>query len=634
MIYCRTLGPVEVSVDQAPAPPELLWKKNLALLLYLARASTHRCTRDHAIGLLWSEKDESAARHSLREAVRVLRRLAGESQVKAEGDQIQLVDGTIELDTDRFDHLAKAGDWAGAARLVAGEFLEGFSVPDASPFEDWLTAERLQWRMRAIDALVRCAEQRLAAGDTAGAEEPARRALKLEPLSDRAVRTLMRGLALAGDRSAALDLFAHFSASAKKERDGHIDPETEALANRLRAAREWHLPQEALSDGGGVDWKRAPLVGRERELSAILEQWREAASGRLGMVVIEADAGAGKTRLAEEVIARVALEGGTCLSMRAVAADLDHPLSAVLGLARGGLLDAPGVAGTHPSALAALTGQITEWAERFPKAARDEDPWKPGPALSEILRATSVERPVLMIIDDAHWVDEPSYEVLEAIARDLAGAPILILFGTSSEPSASKLGELRTRIGRDIPGISVSLSALGADSLRALAHWALPSYSAEEADRLARRIGADSAGLPLLAVEICHAVAAGLDLNATSGAWPQPLRTLDQTLPGELPDTMVAAIRVGFRRLSREAQAALTATAVLGDRVEAQLIGRATGLEGQALNAALDELEWRRWLVAEPRGYAFVARIVREVVERDMITAGQRQRIVEAVDRP
>jgi hypothetical protein len=43
---------------------------------------------------------------------------------------------------------------------------------------------------------------------------------------------------------------------------------------------------------------------------------------------------------------------------------------------------------------------------------------------------------------------------------------------------------------------------------------------------------------------------------------------------------------------------------------------------------ALDELEWTRWLVAEPRGYAFLARVVRDVIARDMLTPGQRKRLL------
>ena len=56
-------------------------------------------------------------------------------------------------------------------------------------------------------------------------------------------------------------------------------------------------------------------------------------------------------------------------------------------------------------------------------------------------------------------------------------------------------------------------------------------------------------------------------------------------------------------------------------------------LDSAELGRALDELEWHRWLVAEPRGYSFVARIVRQVVERDMLTPGQRRRVLEAAGR-
>ncbi|MGH7645258.1 MAG: hypothetical protein ACREMR_06700, partial [Gemmatimonadales bacterium] len=149
-----------------------------------------------------------------------------------------------------------------------------------------------------------------------------------------------------------------------------------------------------------------------------------------------------------------------------------------------------------------------------------------------------------------------------------------------------------------------------------------------------RRVRADSAGLPLLAVELLHAVALGLTLDDTRGAWPKPLNTLDQTLPGDLPDAVVGALRVGFRRLSAAAQTVLAAAAVLGERVPSAALGGATGLDGAALNGALDELEWQRWLIAEPRGYAFVARIVREVVARDFVTPGQRQRMLDAASPP
>ncbi len=238
-----------------------------------------------------------------------------------------------------------------------------------------------------------------------------------------------------------------------------------------------------------------------------------------------------------------------------------------------------------------------------------------------------------MLVDDVHWLDRESLLILSAALRDLADAPLFVLLTTAAHPPRPELDELRARIGRDLPGAAVRLGPLRAAALRELARWALPTYSALELDRVTRRVSTDSAGLPLLAVELLHAVALGLDLGRVHGTWPQPLRTLDQSLPGELPDAVVAAIRVGFRRLSPGAQTVLVAAAVLGGRVDRDTLREATSLEDDAVAGALDELEWGRWLAAEPRGYSFVARIARIVVAEEMTTAGQKRRIREAMNR-
>src|SRR2546428_5049275 len=136
MIFCRTLGPVAVSVDGGSAPPELLWRKNLALLVYLARSPKRARAREHLIGLLWGHKPEGAARHSLNEAVRVLRRHVGDGGVETEAGQVRLVAG-VELDTERLDRLLAAQDLRGAGELVAGGVLEGFAVSGASAVDGW-----------------------------------------------------------------------------------------------------------------------------------------------------------------------------------------------------------------------------------------------------------------------------------------------------------------------------------------------------------------------------------------------------------------------------------------------------------------------------------------------------------------
>jgi len=625
MILCRTLGPVAVSVDGGSAPPELLWRKNLALLVYLARSPKRARAREHLIGLLWGDKPEGAARHSLNEAVRVLRRHAGDGGVETEAGQVRLVAGAVELDTERLDTFLAAKDYRGAVELVAGEFLEGFAVSGASAFEDWMTAERALWRGRSADALLRRADELLGTGDLMGAHETAQRALGLDPTSDVAVRAAMRCRALGGDRAGALECYETFAARLAGEVDTEPDTDTKALAERVRRERAWRLPVGAGAGAGraageAAESRRAPLVGRARELARLLEAWTACRRDRRAAVaIVEGDAGTGKTRLAEELLGRARLDGAAVAAVRAVEADRDQPWSGVLGIARGGLLAIPGVAGASPAALAEL---------------RDQGAPAPGlgRSLVEGLRAVCEEQPVVVLVDDAQWLDRESLLTLVAVVRDLAREPLVILFTVAPQPARAELDELRVRIGREVAGTAVRLEPLSGDALRDLARWALPQYNELELDRVARRVATDSAGIPLLAVELLHAVAMGLDLRETKGAWPEPFKTLDQTLPGELPDAVVAAIRIGFRRLSPDAQRALAVAAVVGGRVSRETLGSGSGLQGEGLHAALDELEWQRWLAAEPRGYALVARIVRDVVAQDMVTEGQRQRILAAID--
>src|SRR2546426_7563504 len=174
--YCRVLGPVRVTVAGADAPAELLWRKHVALLVYLARSPRKSRTREHLIGLLWSDRDERQARHSLSEALRVLRRALGEEGVVADVDQVRLAPDAVALDCDRFTELCQRGEWIAAAALVDGEFLEGLAIPEANDFENWLAAERALWRAQALEALVRYAEWLLARGDARGAAGVALRA--------------------------------------------------------------------------------------------------------------------------------------------------------------------------------------------------------------------------------------------------------------------------------------------------------------------------------------------------------------------------------------------------------------------------------------------------------------------------
>src|SRR3954466_8914449 len=141
MISCQTLGPGGLGYDGGPAPSELLWRKHLALLIYLARSPRGR-SREHLVGLLWADKPESAARHSLNEAIRVLRRYLGDASVETSGGLVRLLPEVVILDLDQLERFAEGGQWQAGAELIAGEFMEGFAIAGASEFENWLANER------------------------------------------------------------------------------------------------------------------------------------------------------------------------------------------------------------------------------------------------------------------------------------------------------------------------------------------------------------------------------------------------------------------------------------------------------------------------------------------------------------
>ena len=137
----------------------------------------------------------------------------------------------------------------------------------------------------------------------------ARRALLLDPLSEPAARTAMRARALAGDRAGALACFEELAARLG-EMGAAPDAETRALAERVRRERTWRLPRPAGDPERGEVPRRAPLVGRAAELERLLNVWAECRRDRHPIVsVVEGDVGTGKTRLAEEVVARARLDG-------------------------------------------------------------------------------------------------------------------------------------------------------------------------------------------------------------------------------------------------------------------------------------------------------------------------------------
>jgi hypothetical protein len=430
----------------------------------------------------------------------------------------------------------------------------------------------------------------------------------------------MRALALAGDRAAALRVAEGLARALSDAISAAPNPETVRLIERIREAR---LGRRVLAAPQAAR-PRPPLLGRSAELALAAAAWERAQAGRGQVVFVQGEPGEGKTRVLEELAARARLDDATVAVTRAVPAEREW--SAIAGLLTGGLSDAPGLASAPSAALASLGALDPDLGVRF-RSGGVQPPMPVGDALVAAAIAAAEERPLLLVLDDAQWLDAATLATLPALARDTARRRVLLLLGVAcGAPEAQRFDALRSRLGRDLEGSVIRLGRLDRAALERLVTWALPTYGAEERDRLVRRVEGDTAGIPLLAVALLEAVAGGYALLPEPPAWPSAARTLVDSLPGDLPPAVVGAVCLRFRRLPVTAQHVLGAAAALGGRGNVGQLARATGLESGAVAQALDVLEWERWLAADARGYVFAAPIERDIVLQEMVTPGQARR--------
>ncbi|MDX1577492.1 MAG: BTAD domain-containing putative transcriptional regulator, partial [Gemmatimonadota bacterium] len=569
MIRLELLGPPELSVDGEPPPRELTWRKNLGLLVYLARSPRGQRSRDHLAEVFWPDRDEKDARHSLNEALRVVRKHLPDGALETEMDQVNLDRSALSMDADDFMDALEAADPHRAAMLIRGEFMEGFGIPESNAFEDWLSAERRSWRGHFVEVLVSVATAALEEGDLTTARLAADRARAVDALADAPVHISMECAALAGNPTSALARFRAFAEHLEQELGLEPPAALATLAERIHEQRE--IASDELRGEESALSRRLPLVGRGEALREALEAVRACRrEAEPALLVVSGPPGSGKTRLGEEIGLRARLEGFDVAELRCDVGDREDPTDVI-----------------------ALAEDATERA------------------------------PVLIWVDEAQQLDAEACAALAPTKRRFGDHPVAVLLTATSSPPSPALDELAARIGRDFPGHSVELSALSAADLARLARAVLPKWDHGEIERLARRLHRDTGGLPLLSVDMLHALRLGLELESEDeepAPWPEPARTMDQTFPADIPGPLVAAIRVGFRRLSPEAQDVLKAGSLLTGRFTAEQLARGLEIEPDRLREALDELEWRRWLVAEPRGYDFVAQLHRTVVERDMMT--------------
>lgn len=237
-IRFRTLGSLDlVAADGRRLLSVLAQPKRVALLAYLAVGSNRGFKRrDTLLGVFWPEIEQERARHSLRQAVYVLRQGLGADVVISRGDEeIGIASEELWCDALAFERAIDERRLEEALEAYAGDLLPGFFLADAPEFERWLETERQRLRRLASDAAWFLADTRRETGNRAGAAQWARQAAELSPWDESALCRLIQLLDELGDRAGAIRAYERFANRLDEEYEAEPAPETRALIEKVRA---------------------------------------------------------------------------------------------------------------------------------------------------------------------------------------------------------------------------------------------------------------------------------------------------------------------------------------------------------------------------------------------------------------
>ncbi len=651
-VRARLLGPPVFEVDGRPLP--MGSGRVPALLGYLV-ATRQVHARERLASLLWPDVPERNALASLRTALYDARRLLGpahelifveRTRVGARADVPLWLDvAVVEAGggDDAFD-VARA---EAAVQAYRGSFLDGIAVPDAPEFDDWLFVERERCQNLYLRAAWRLGRHYALAGAFDAAADQARRILAVDPLREEVHRALMRYLAEAGQRAAALAQYDQ--CRALLERELHIEPLaattdlyerirsnaplgpvvdgpaalSRAAADRARGARRVGVPAPLVRPSG-------PLVGRAAERGALDDAWSRARTGHGGIVVLRGEAGLGKSRLAAELAADAEADAQLWIG-RCYEATAQAPYAPIVEALRAGLgaeaLAALPVDDVWLREIARLLPELTAFVPDGRNAPLDglRDRDRLFEAVGAVVAAAAAAAPLLWIVEDVHWADETSLALLATLARALDGVGCLVVATVRDAEVPAELRPLLRTVER--AARVVDLTALGAAETAALVQQ-LSGADAPPAHfgaQLARRTG----GNPFFIVETLRALfeqgtlsagADGLGWTTTAGAAEDDYADLP------VPETVGHIVDARLERLGDDARALADAASVLRRDIDFEVVQRASGLPAPAALDALDALLVAGlWREADGAGmaarYDFTHALVRDRIYGRLSTA-------------
>jgi ATP/maltotriose-dependent transcriptional regulator MalT len=321
-----------------------------------------------------------------------------------------------------------------------------------------------------------------------------------------------------------------------------------------------------------------PLVGRAHELDSLEQLLDELDEGHRGALELAGEPGIGKTRLLRELAARAEARGHLVLSGAASELERGLPFSVFLDA-----LDEY-VAGLDPKRLAALDDDVrAELAHVFPSLsgladgrgmASQHERHRSHRAVRDFLERLAAPTPLVLVLDDVHWADSASVELLGALLRRPPSAPLLMVFAVRPRQMPDRLSAALERAYREGVLTRIELGALSQVEARAFLGEAVDAVQATALYK-------ESGGNPFYLQQLARAV------ELTDGA-AIAVAELSSTI--EVPSAVAAALSEELALVSRPARLVLQGAAVVGNRFEPELAAVAAGMSEDSTMEAVDEL--------------------------------------------
>lgn len=487
---------VQITLVGAPAwqgpglPRKPLAPQDAALFALLALDGP--LPRDRVAAWLWPHSPRAQANSSLRQRLFRLRQSCGHPLLRA-GLTLELLPA-VDVDI-------RANPPPGR-----GELLGGFDYGEYEALDAWVAAARETLSRRRLDALAALASRLEARGALAQALTVAERIVTAEPAREHAWRRLMRLHYLRGDRAAAVQAFERFEREVCREHGLRPTAETLALLDMVERAE---IAAPALRGPLPAALLRPPqLVGRAPALAALAMAW---ASGHAALVFGEG--GVGKSRLLEDFVHG---RHGVVLA-RARPGDAAMPYATLAALL------AAVVERFVPTLSDAVRAELARIVMALgPPAAAPAQQATLWQAVESALGAAVANGLAAVVIDDLHWADTASLELLRWLLASAALQPLRLAFAARPDEAGPAAELLRRWPGDSLRVESVGLSPLTPEGVLELVRSCAPALAGLADDEaLAEALFRYTGGHVFYILETLKAmVRAGPD--AAAGALPLP----------------------------------------------------------------------------------------------------------------